>query len=142
MTFSGFLRLRCPVCERAKVFQGYLDTPDRCRACGFYFMRETGYFLPHTPIGYVFTVAVALAVWPLLQFGFGIRSGVVILPAMVTVAIVFGLWFVRYAKMIWLVFDLTMHPPSQEDFEARGRSSDQRTEPPPTTPSSGDDADA
>jgi uncharacterized protein (DUF983 family) len=136
MTFSAFLNLRCPVCERAKLFKGFFDTPEVCPECGFFFMRETGYFLPHVPIGYAGTVVAALAVWPILHYVFGVRSAAVILTAMLTMAVGFGLWFVRYAKMIWLVVDLAIHPPSTEDFQSRGR------EAPPTTPSSGDDADA
>ena len=38
------------------------------------------------------------------------------------VGLVFGLWSIRYAKIIWLNIDLTFHPPSREDFEQRGRN--------------------
>jgi hypothetical protein len=34
----------------------------------------------------------------------------------------FGLWSIRYAKMLWLAIDLTIHPSVLEDFEARGRA--------------------
>jgi Na+/melibiose symporter-like transporter len=84
-------------------------------------MRESGYFLPHVPIGYGATVLAALAVWPLMRYVFGIRSDALILISMVVVGILFGVWFLRYAKMLWLVLDLTLHPPSREDFQSRGR---------------------
>ena len=85
-------------------------------------MRESGYFLPHVAIGYGATVAVALGVWPLLRYVFGVRSDGIILTSMILTAVGFGSWFVRYAKMLWLAFDLAMHPPTREDFESRGRS--------------------
>ena len=85
-------------------------------------MRESGYFLPHVAIGYGATVAVALGVWPLLRYVFGVRSDGIILASMILTALGFGSWFIRYAKMLWLAFDLTMHPPTREDFESRGRS--------------------
>jgi hypothetical protein len=85
-------------------------------------MRESGYFLPHVAIGYLATVLVALGTWPFLYYLVGIRSPGLTLGIMVTVACVFGVWFVRYAKMIWLVFDLYMHPVVSEDFEQRGRN--------------------
>jgi len=60
MRLSTIIRLQCPVCQNAKIFEGYFDTPERCPACGYYFMRENGYFLPHVGIGYAVTVGVAL----------------------------------------------------------------------------------
>ena len=84
-------------------------------------MRETGYFLPHVAIGYGATVAAALGVWPLLRYVVGIRSDWIILAAMVATGLGFGLWFVRYAKMLWLAIDLKLNPPTREDFQSRGR---------------------
>jgi hypothetical protein len=122
MRLSAFLQLRCPICENATIFRGYFDTPERCPFCGYFFMRESGYFLPHVPIGYGVTVAVALSVWPLMRYVFDIQSDAAILTTMVLVGILFGVWFLRYAKMLWLVLDLTIHPPANEDFQSRGRS--------------------
>jgi hypothetical protein len=84
-------------------------------------MRETGYFLPHVAIGYGFTVLVALGMWPLMYYVFGVRSPALTHGAMIASAILFGGWFVRYSKVLWLALDLTLHPPHSEDFEARGR---------------------
>jgi hypothetical protein len=41
---------------------------------------------------------------------------------MILVGLVFGLWSIRYAKIIWLNIDLTIHPPNREDFEQRNRN--------------------
>lgn len=121
MKLGSLLRLRCPICGKGKLFDGYFDSPARCPSCGYFFMRETGYFLPHVPIGYAFTVAASLGSWPLLRYVFGIRNAALTLTIMVTVAIAFGVWFVRYSKALWLAIDLTLHPPNSEDFESRGR---------------------
>ena len=121
MKLRNLIRLRCPVCEKGKLFHGYLDTPQRCPECGFYFMRETGYFLPHAAIAYGCTALVAFATWPLLWYVAGVRSDTIILGSMILAGLGFGLWFNRYAKMIWMVLDLKMHPPVQEDFDTRGR---------------------
>ena len=87
-------------------------------------MREDGYFLPHVPIGYGATVVVALSVWPLMRYVFGIQSDAWILTTMITAGILFGVWFLRYAKMLWLALDLTIHPPANEDFQPRGRGAE------------------
>ena len=84
-------------------------------------MRESGYFLPHVPIGYAFTVLAALGSWPALYYIIGIRNSIVTVSIMAGVALVFGVWFVRYSKVLWLALDLTLHPPNADDFEPRGR---------------------
>ena len=85
-------------------------------------MRESGYYLPHYAIAYPATAAAALGTWPILKYGFGVQSDNITLAAMILVGAVFGTWFIRYAKMIWLVIDLTIHPTSREDFEQRNRN--------------------
>ena len=121
MNRLALLRLRCPICGNGKLFQGYFDSPDRCPSCGYFFMRESGYYLPHYAIAYPFTAGAALLTWPLLKF-VGVKSDNVILSGMIIVGGLFGLWSIRYAKMIWLVIDLAIHPPSLEDFEQRDRN--------------------
>ena len=121
MKLRALLRLRCPICGKGKLFRGYFDNPERCPSCGYFFMRESGYFLPHVPIGYAFTVVISLGTWPVLYFIFGVRNAAVTLATMITVAVLFGVWFIRYSKALWLALDLKLNPPSSEDFEARGR---------------------
>jgi len=116
------LRLRCPVCGKGKIFRSYLDTPDRCPECGFYFMRETGYFLPHAPIGYLLFVFVALLTWIVTSLLLKIQSDAIVLVAIIVVPLLFSFWGNRYTKMLWMLIDLTLHPPSSEDYEARGRN--------------------
>jgi hypothetical protein len=84
-------------------------------------MRETGYFLPHAPISYLAIVLVALIVWLVVRIGIGVESDVVVLTSIIVVPALFALWSNRYAKMLWLMIDLWLHPPTQEDFEPRGR---------------------
>lgn len=121
MKLQNILRLRCPVCGKGKIFHGYLDTPVSCPDCGFYFMRETGYFLPHAPISYLLIVGAALAVFALLRMVFHVESDAIVLSSMLVFAVSFGVWSNRYTKMIWLAIDLTLNPPTKEDFQERGR---------------------
>ena len=86
-------------------------------------MRESGYFLPHVAIGYAVTVLASLGCWPLMRYVFGIENAAITLGVMIAVAVLFGVWFVRYSKVLWLALDLTLNPPQSEDFEARGRHS-------------------
>jgi uncharacterized protein (DUF983 family) len=121
MRLENLLKLRCPVCSKGRIFHGYLDTPESCPECGFYFMRETGYFLPHAPISYLLMVLAAAFAFVLLRLVFHIESDVVVLSSILIFAVAFGFWSNRYTKMLWLIIDLTLHPPTKEDFQARGR---------------------
>ncbi len=121
MNLENLLKLRCPVCGKGKIFHGYLDTPASCAECGFYFMRETGYFLPHAPMSYLLMILAAAFAFTLLRLMLRIESDTIVLSSMIAVAVAFGVWSNRYTKMIWLTIDLKLHPPTKEDFQARGR---------------------
>jgi hypothetical protein len=84
-------------------------------------MRETGYFLPHAPINYLAIVFVAFLVWVVVRFGLRVQSDFAVLALILVIPALFAVWSNRYAKMVWLMFDLWLHPPTQEDFESRGR---------------------
>ena len=121
VTLKNLLNLHCPVCGKGKIFHGYLDTPDSCPNCGFYFMRETGYWLPHAPISYLLVVGAAAFAWVMLRLVFHIESDAIVLSSIIIFAVAFGVWSNRHTKMIWLIIDLALHPPAKEDFQARGR---------------------
>ena len=84
-------------------------------------MRETGYFLPHAPISYAAIIFVALVVWVVVRLLMGVESDAIVLTSIIVFPAIFAVWSNRYAKMLWLMFDLWLHPPTQEDFEPRGR---------------------
>jgi hypothetical protein len=85
-------------------------------------MRETGYFLPHAPISYLGIVLVAALAWVVVRLIIGVESDFIVLASILIIPAIFAVWSNRYAKMLWLAFDLWLHPPTQEDFEPRGRN--------------------
>jgi hypothetical protein len=84
-------------------------------------MRETGYFLPHAPISYLLIVVAAVIVWAFERYVLRVESDAVVLVSITVLPLLFGIWSNRYSKMLWLMLDLWLHPPSRDDFEARGR---------------------
>lgn len=122
MKLRSILTLRCPVCDKGKIFRSLIDTPEQCPECKYFFMRESGYYLPHYAIAYPATAGSALLTWPIMEYVLGVQSDKILLGTMLLVGVLFGLWFIRYAKMMWLVFDLTIHPPTREDYEQRNRN--------------------
>ena len=118
---SSVLKLTCPVCLQGRVFTGLFDTKHRCDNCGYFFSRDSGYFSGAVIFGYSATIALSLGSWPFLKYVLGIESDRVILALMIVLALGFPLWFLRYARMLWMALDLYLNPPVTEDFELRGR---------------------
>jgi uncharacterized protein (DUF983 family) len=113
------LRLRCPECGVSPVFVPALKTRsvrdwvtplDGCPRCGYAYEREAGYFL--------------IAIWGIHYFtvtGSGLAAALVLdalvpmpLWLLVVVAavptVVFGFFFSRYAKSIYLAIDHYFDP--------------------------------
>src|ERR1044072_6471903 len=99
MKLRTIVTLRCQVCGQGRLFNSLLDTPEQCPQCKYFFMRETGDYLPLYAIAYPPTVAAALLTWPFLKYIVGVQSSTVTLVTMILVGAVFGIWFIRYAKM-------------------------------------------
>ena len=118
---SSVIRLRCPFCLKGRVFDGLFNTLRRCPECGYFFARESGYFLGSVYFGYGATVLVVLGAWPILKYVIGLESELITLGILATVAGLFPIWFFRYSRMMWMAFDLYWNPPVQEDFEPRSR---------------------
>ena len=103
------------------MFEGLFEARRSCASCGFFFSRESGYFLGSVYFGYGVTLAGALIVWYLLSRGLGMGWDARVLIVLVVFVLVFPIWFFRYARMLWMALDLYLNPPVTEDFEARGR---------------------
>ena len=109
------LRLRCPWCGLGAPFDGLFTMRDRCEACGLKLEREPGYFLGSIYVNYGITAVVGLG-WTFgWMFAGEERWYVSILPAAIF-GVIFPLWFHRYARLLWVAFDLGWDPPREEEF--------------------------
>jgi hypothetical protein len=115
------LTLRCPLCLEGRVFGGLFEARRNCERGGFFFSRESGYFLGSVYLGYGATLGGAFLLWLLLSRLLGMGWDVRVLAALLLFVALFPIWFFRYARMLWLVLDLYLNPPVREDFEPRGR---------------------
>lgn len=112
------LRLRCPWCGEAGMFRGLLAMHERCSACGLRFEREPGYFLGSIYFNYGVSVVVAIALHLVLSAELGWSAPAelaVILPIVVAI----GLALFRFARALWLAFDLQFDPPEPHEFAPR-----------------------
>jgi len=98
------LRLRCPVCARASVFQRPFKVRHHCPACGALFQREEGFFVGALMINVVATEGAVLAACGVLLFALGVRESL-LLPLLFAVALIFPLAFYHPAWSLWLAAD-------------------------------------
>lgn len=113
------LRLRCPECGVSPVFvpafktrtmRDWVTPLDGCPRCGYAYEREKGYFLMAIWGVHYFTVTglclvAALLVDWLFPMRFWVLALVVAVPT-----VVFGVFFARYAKSLYLAIDHYFDP--------------------------------
>ena len=115
--FARAFIVRCPHCGKGPVLQHWLKLRVKCGNCGLRLQRGehdafTGaMFLMFTLVGITAYVLLAVTMtvteetpWDLLQWG---------LP-LVTIALVF--FYFPIAKLLWLAFDLTLRPVTEEEL--------------------------
>ena len=91
--------LRCPACERGKMFRSLFTMNVRCPICGVIFERDAGEVTGGMAINTLATSTIAVAgaslawfsdipVWPLIG-------------ALVLISTLFSMWFYRHARALW-----------------------------------------
>jgi uncharacterized protein (DUF983 family) len=113
-------RLRCPRCGREKLFKNLIGMHQQCASCGLRYEREPGYFLGSIYINYGLTALLVTVGYLTLA-----ASGVVSLEAALWIvaafAVVFPIWFFRYARSLWLGFDHYWDPAAEDATAAGGK---------------------
>ncbi len=109
------LRLRCPRCGRAAIFQGWFAMHDRCPSCGRTFNRAPGYFLGSIFFNYGVTAVLLVIGYFTLFFSLD-RVGHGWLAALAAFSLLFPLWFFRYARALWIAVDERLDPwPNEQE---------------------------
>ena len=118
------LRLRCPVCGEGKLFASWFKMHKECPGCELKYERASGYFLGSIYVNYGVTTLIIVAIY----FATFITNQVTpdILPTILSpkqsyllwilaaIAILFPAWFFRYARGLWLAFDIYFDPVEKE----------------------------
>jgi uncharacterized protein (DUF983 family) len=121
------LRLRCPVCGQGRLFRHWFRMEQRCSNCGFQFERAPGYFLGSIFVNYAVTgVIVTLA--SVLLLALTDIPPTILLWSTVSFAVLFPLWFFRYARAIWLGIDLYFDPAKQKEHHLTAEDAEGRRE--------------
>ena len=116
--FLRAARLTCPRCGVGRLFRGVFAMEDDCSHCGLDFKREPGFYLGSIYINYGITALGTGGLYLLLVHGLGI-SPEKALAACLAVAVLFPVWFFRYARSFLLAIDASVNREQAEFTEAR-----------------------
>jgi hypothetical protein len=75
-----------------------------CAHCHLHYEREPGYFLGSVYFNYGLTALLVTLGYFMLYFS-GLTSDRTTLVSITALALLFPLWFFRYARSLWLGFD-------------------------------------
>ena len=103
-TLMRAFRLRCPRCGEGRLFGGLVRMNDSCSTCGASFRREQGFYLGSIYINSGATVIGTGALYALLVLACG-WSHEAALVACLVAAVVFPVWFFRWARSLLLALD-------------------------------------
>jgi uncharacterized protein (DUF983 family) len=102
------LRLRCPRCGQGRLFKGLFAMHDSCPHCGLDFIREQGFYLGSIYINYGITALGTGGLYAILVSGCG-TSHETALAACLAAAVLFPIWFFRYARSLLLAIDAAVN---------------------------------
>lgn len=118
------LRLRCPRCGSAPIYESVLRVRRQCPRCDLVLQREPGYFMGALYLNVIVTLSVLLFTLLVVLL---LRPGVGLLfhRWMLVAAFVLPLALFRHSRAFWLALDYIASPPTDGERvapEARGQS--------------------
>jgi len=102
-------RLLCPLCGQGRMFKNYYSMHKQCPHCGVQFEREGGFFLGSIYFNYGLTTLIVVPAYIAMMFS-GAVSELVLNGVTLAFAVLFPLWFFRYARSLWAGFDQFCDP--------------------------------
>jgi hypothetical protein len=91
-----------------------------CGHCRYIFERGPGYFLGSMYINYGVTAGVMIPMLLGLMFWTEFAAELII-PLLLAFCLTFPVWFSRYARCLWMAFDLAFDPPEETEFASEER---------------------
>ena len=110
------LRRRCPMCGEGRLFRGWIIMHQNCPHCGIRFEREPGFFLGSIYFNYGLTALTVAVGYPILLFS-GLIEEQRLLWSTAAFALLFPIWFFRYARSLWLGFDQFYDPRPETELK-------------------------
>ena len=97
------------------MFRNWLTMIDPCTSCGRKFARAPGYLLGSIYFNYGVTAMLVVVFYFSMYFS-KLLTGKPLLWSLAVFALVFPLWFFRYARGLWIAFDELFDPwPNEQE---------------------------
>ncbi len=106
-------RLRCPRCGEGWLFKNWITMYPECPWCELKYERAPGYFLGSIYVNYGVT-ALLVTVGYFALFFSGVVSPEAAVWIVAAIALLFPVWFFRYARSLWMGFDHYWDPTPEE----------------------------
>ena len=107
------LKLKCPACGGASLYQSAFKMHERCPSCGLVYGREQGYFVGAIYINVMATEALILLVY-LVSLLTGFTGEREVFALMIGMAVGLPLIFFRFSRSLWLSIDHIVSPRSRD----------------------------
>jgi uncharacterized protein (DUF983 family) len=108
--FRG-LRLRCPDCGQASLYESFFKMKRHCSRCGLIFEREQGYFIGALYINVIVTESLLLFLF-ILYYTIRPVSEDALYVVLFSLALILPLIFFRHSRSLWLAVDHIIEPNS------------------------------
>ena len=115
---ANAFRLRCPVCKEGKIFSGWFTMATHCPVCGVRLERAPGDMLGSIYFNYGTTGVITTVSYVCFRFIWRVPDAVLI-SALACFTVLFPMFFFRYARSSFLVFDQFFSPRTPDDEGAR-----------------------
>jgi uncharacterized protein (DUF983 family) len=117
-------RLRCPRCGQGWLFKNWIAMHPHCPWCELKYEREPGYFLGSIYINYGLTAMLVTISYFTLLFS-KVVSAQTALWIVAAFALLFPIFFFRYARSLWLGFDHFWDPSVDEPLPRESASDEE-----------------
>ena|SRR5215467_4486640 len=103
------LKLRCPECGQAPIYQSTIKVRHHCPICGMIFKREQGYFIGAVYFNVIATESL-LFLGLLISLIVAPRADALVYRLLLIFAVILPIVFFRHSRSLWLCFDHFFDP--------------------------------
>lgn len=118
LKYRSIIRLRCPYCEQTPLLRqgSWFQFDHGCQVCDYSYEREPGYFTGASwMVNYTVSAIFGCGLAAFSLYRFPAVDALVTAGGVSIFLVVFGLWFVPYSMALWLLFDHTLHPLTENE---------------------------
>jgi uncharacterized protein (DUF983 family) len=103
------LKLRCPECGEAPIYETVITVRHHCPNCGLIFKREQGYFIGAVYFNVIVTESLLFGAL-MISFVVAPSTDLPVYKILLGLAVILPVLFFRHSRSLWLCFDHFFDP--------------------------------